>query len=109
MVAPWDDEIGPAPLPRQLPQMIETAKRQRTWMKRQDPGAAAGGELIGWDDAWRAHRIHAAYTVPASCQIVTFPVDISERRRVFSDAFLARAEAAIADLEAVAALHDAGL
>ena len=46
MIAPWDDEIGPAPSPRQLPQMIETAKRQRGWLKHQDPGAAAGGELI---------------------------------------------------------------
>jgi hypothetical protein len=71
--------------------------------------AAKGGSAIGFDDAWRAHRLHAAYTVPASCQIVVFPEGISERRRIFSEAFLARAEAAIADLEAVDALAAEGL
>jgi hypothetical protein len=45
MIAPWDAEIGPAPEPRDLPEMIETAKRQRAWLKR-DPAVAAGGELI---------------------------------------------------------------
>jgi hypothetical protein len=45
MIAPWDAEIGPAPEPRQLAEMIETAKRQRAWLKR-DPAVAAGGELI---------------------------------------------------------------
>ena len=70
---------------------------------------ALGGSEIGFDDAWLAHRVHAAYTVPASCQIVMFPTNISERRRVFSEAFLARAEAAINDLEARAALRDAGV
>ena len=61
--------------------------------------AAAGGSEITFDDAWHAHRIHAAYTVPASCQVVTFPDNATPRRRVFADAFLARAEAALADLE----------
>ena len=55
-------------------------------------------------------RVHAAYCVPASCQVVTFPAGMSERRRVFSEAFLARAEAAIADLDARGALREvAGL
>jgi hypothetical protein len=70
---------------------------------------ANGGRDITFDDAWAQHRRHAAYTVPASCQIVVFPEGISERRRIFSEAFLARAEAAIADLEALEALHEAGL
>ena len=70
--------------------------------------AACGGTPLSFDDAWTAHRLHAAYTVPACCQIVTFPEGISERRRVFSEAFLARAEAAIADLDALAALRAAG-
>ena len=74
-----------------------------------DVRRANGGIEIGFDAAWRSHRLHAAYTVPACCQIVTFPDGISDRRRVFAEAFLARAEAAVDDLEALAALRDAGL
>jgi hypothetical protein len=75
-----------------------------------DRRAAAGGSEITFDDAWRAHRIHAAYTVPASCQVVMFPDDATPRRRVFADAFLARAEAALADLEVRSVLRQtAGL
>jgi len=71
---------------------------------------AFGASEITFDDAWLAHRVHAAYCVPASCQVVTFPANMSERRRVFSDAFLARAEAAIGDLDARVALREvAGL
>jgi hypothetical protein len=68
---------------------------------------ALGAGDLSFDDAWRAHRIHAAYCVPASCQVVTFPEGMSDRRRIFSDAFLARAEAAVDDLEAVAAVREA--
>ena len=68
---------------------------------------ALGGRCIGFDEAWSAHRLHAAYTVPASCQIVTFPDNQSEGRRVFSQAFLGRAEAAITDLDALGAIRDA--
>jgi hypothetical protein len=67
---------------------------------------AFGATEIGFDEAWRSHRIHAAYCVVASCQVVTFPEDASEWRRVFSDAFLSRAEAAIEDLEALRALDE---
>jgi hypothetical protein len=71
---------------------------------------ARGGVEITFDEAWLAHRVHAAYNVPASCQVVTFPEGMSERRRIFSDAFLARAQASIDDLEARAALRQvAGL
>ena len=73
-----------------------------------DVRRALGGADIGWDDAWLAHRVHAAYTVPASCQVVTFPADASPQRRVFADAFLARSLAALDDLEARAALREAG-
>jgi hypothetical protein len=73
-----------------------------------DVRGALGGCEITFDDAWTAHRVHAAYTVPASCQVVTFPADASERRKVFAAAFLERAEAAIADLEARAALAEVG-
>ncbi len=68
---------------------------------------SAGGSEISFDDAWRAHRIHAAYNVPASCQVVTFPADASEGRRIFADAFLERAQASIDDLESLAALRQA--
>jgi aminoglycoside phosphotransferase (APT) family kinase protein len=70
--------------------------------------SAGGGAGITFDQAWRAHRIHASYLVPACCQVVTFPERASERRRVFSEAFLARAEAALDDLEARAALATVG-
>ena len=71
---------------------------------------AAGAAEITFDDAWRAHRVHASYNVPASCQVVTFPAGMSERRRIFSDAFLDRAQASLDDLEARAALREvAGL
>jgi hypothetical protein len=69
--------------------------------------AAGGGEPISFDAAWLAHRVHAAYTVVASCQIAAFPGGESAARRTFSAAFLARAEAAVADLEARAALREA--
>ncbi len=68
---------------------------------------ALGGAEISWNDAWLAHRVHAAYTVPACCQVVTFPADASERRRVFADAFLTRSLAALDDLDARAALREA--
>ncbi len=72
-----------------------------------DVRRALGGSEIGWDAAWLAHRVHAAYTVPASCQVVTFPEDASPARRVFADAFLARSLAALDDLEARSALREA--
>jgi hypothetical protein len=66
--------------------------------------AAKGGAAIRFDDAWRAHRLHALYCVPAACQIVTFPEDAPPRRKVFAAAFLARVEGALADLEPLALL-----
>jgi aminoglycoside phosphotransferase (APT) family kinase protein len=73
-----------------------------------DARSGFGGDGVAdlsFDAAWLAHRVHAAYTVPACCQVVTFPDDVSDRRRTFADAFLARAEAAIGDLDARGALH----
>ena len=52
--------------------------------------------------------MHAAYTVLASGQVVTFPADATTQRRVFAGAFLDRAEAAVADLEARAAIRSIG-
>nr|WP_249419849.1 ecdysteroid 22-kinase family protein [Rhabdothermincola salaria] len=71
--------------------------------------AAEGGPETSFDEAWSAHRLQAAYTVPASCQVVTFPDDATPRRRSFAEAFLARATAAVDDLDALGALHAAGL
>jgi hypothetical protein len=71
--------------------------------------SAGGGAAIGFDAAWRAHRVHAAYTVVASCQIAAAPDAGNAARRAFGAAFLARAEAAVADLEAGAALREAGI
>jgi Phosphotransferase enzyme family len=68
---------------------------------------SGSGLPLSFDQAWLAHRIHAAYCVPASCQIVTFPEDATDRRRIFASAFLARAEAAIEDLEALDAVGSA--
>jgi Phosphotransferase enzyme family len=65
---------------------------------------ALGGEAIGWDEAWQAHRLHALYCVVAACSIVKFPADAPPARQVFANAFLARAEAAISDLESLGAL-----
>jgi hypothetical protein len=45
--------------------------------------------------------------VVASCQIVTFPDDVTPQREVFANAFLARAEAAVRDLDAVGAVRAA--
>jgi hypothetical protein len=72
-----------------------------------DAREASGGAPIGWDDAWQAHRLHALYCVVAACSIVTFPADAPEQRRIFADAFLARVEAAIDDLESLDALRTA--
>jgi hypothetical protein len=70
-----------------------------------DVRCALGGEPIGFDEAWKTHRLQTAYLAPACCQIVTFPKDVSPRRERFANAFLARAEAAIEDLETRAALR----
>jgi len=75
-----------------------------------DVRRALGGTPIGFDEAWQTHRVQAAYNVPASCQVVTFPEDATERRKRFAGAFLARAQASLEDLEVRQALREvAGL
>jgi aminoglycoside phosphotransferase (APT) family kinase protein len=71
-----------------------------------DVRQALGGEVISFDEAWKTHRLQASYLAPASCQIVTFPEDATPRRKKFAAAFLARAEAAIEDLESRSALRE---
>jgi aminoglycoside phosphotransferase (APT) family kinase protein len=70
---------------------------------------ALGASDIDFDQAWQWHRVQAAYTVPASCQVVLFPDNVSERRRIFAEHFLARAAAAVEDLESRAALESLGI
>lgn len=66
----------------------------------------AGATPIAADDAWFWHRLHAAYTVVASCQsIVARPSD-GPGRRAFSAAFVDRAEQAVADLESLDAIEE---
>lgn len=80
-------------------------KHERELLKHYlDLRKAHGGSEIGFDEAWKTHRLQSAYLVPASCQVVTFPADASARRKVFAAAFLERAEAAVEDLEVRGAL-----
>jgi hypothetical protein len=74
-----------------------------------DALAAAGGPELSVAEAWAMHRVQAAYNVPASCQAVMFEEGRTAARTIFADAFLARAEASLEDLEVVAALADRGL
>ena len=74
-----------------------------------DVCAARGRAWVGFDEAWRTHRLHAAYCVVAACQVAAFPEKTSRGRRIFADAFLARAEAAIQDLDAAGALRECGI
>ena len=63
-------------------------------------------DKLGFDEAWKTHRLQSSYLVSASCQVVTFPEDASPRRKIFAAAFLERAEASIQDLEDRAALRE---
>lgn len=65
---------------------------------------ALGGSRISFDDAWLAHRIHAAYTVIASFLTMVPPYN-TEARRMFTTNFRNRAIAAIDDLDSVDALR----
>ncbi len=65
-----------------------------------------GGNVIGFEQAWLAHRLHAAYTVVASCQVVMFPEDITPEREVFANAFIGRSFAAVSDLDSASLLRE---
>lgn len=84
---------------------VEDRRRHEADLLREYLDAA--NHPMTFDEAWRAHRIQAAYTVPASCQVVTFPADATQARRTFADAFLARASAAVEDLASAAAVREA--
>jgi aminoglycoside phosphotransferase (APT) family kinase protein len=84
---------------------VEDRRRHEADLLREYLDAA--GRPMAFDEAWRAHRVQAAYTVPASCQVVTFPEGASAARRIFADAFLDRSMAAVEDLESAAAVREA--
>ncbi|MCU1375430.1 MAG: hypothetical protein JWO68_2716 [Actinomycetia bacterium] len=90
---------------------IEDRRRHERDLLRHylDMRAKFGGTELDPDDVWLQHRVQAAYTVPASCQVVLFPEGMTEARRVFSDAFLDRSMAAVEDLESRKALRQLGL
>lgn len=82
-------------------------REERTLIRHYvDVRRALGGAPLSFDDAWLAHRLHAAYGVIASFLTLVPPYD-TESRRVFTTAFRARASAALDDLESVAALRAA--
>ena len=57
-----------------------------------DVREALGGLSISFDEAWKTHRLQASYLAPASCQIVTFPEDVTPRRKKFAVPSYARAQ-----------------
>ena len=65
----------------------------------------AGATEIGFDDAWRWHRLQSAYTVVASCQAIVVPAAAGARRRAFAAAFVDRASRAVEDLDPLDALR----
>ena len=71
-----------------------------------DALAAAGGVTISFDDAWMAHRLQASYTVIATF-LAYMPSYMSGDGVGLGDCLLARANAAIVDLDVVAAVRAA--
>ena len=71
--------------------------------------SAHGRSWAGFDEAWRTHRLLGSYCVVASCQAAAFRESISEHRSAYSEAFLARVEAAVEDLDSVGALRECGI
>lgn len=67
---------------------------------------AAGGFDISFDDAWAVHRLQSSYTVVATF-LAYMPTYMNSDGVALGDALLARADAAVADLDAVDAVRDA--
>ncbi len=65
-----------------------------------------GGTPISVDDAWRAIRVHSAYTVLASFLSLVPPYN-GEDQRAFSDAFRNRSITLLDDLDTVSAMRAA--
>jgi aminoglycoside phosphotransferase (APT) family kinase protein len=66
----------------------------------------AGGIAMALDDAWQAHRLHASYTVLATF-LAFMPSYAAGDGVTLGDALLARARAALDDLEVVDAVRAA--
>jgi hypothetical protein len=71
-----------------------------------DTRRSLGGTEITVESAWKAHRVHTAYTVLASFMSLIPPYNGADQRE-FSDAFRNRAITALDDLETVPALKSA--
>lgn len=67
---------------------------------------AAGGESISFDEAWAVHRLQSSYTVVATF-LAYMPTYMASDGVALGDALLARADAAVDDLDAVGAVRDA--
>jgi hypothetical protein len=67
---------------------------------------AAGGVDISFDDAWAAHRLHASYTVVATF-LAYMPSYAASDGVGLGNALLARCDAALEDLDVVAAVRAA--
>jgi len=65
-----------------------------------------GGLEIHFDDAWKAHRLHASYTVVATF-LAYMPTYMDGDGVALGKALLARADAALEDLEVVDAVRAA--
>lgn len=65
---------------------------------------AAGGFDISFDDAWAVHRLQSSYTVIATF-LAYMPTYMNSDGVALGDALLARADAAVADLDAVDAVR----
>lgn len=68
--------------------------------------AEAGDAPSSFEDAWEMHRLHASYTVPAAAPAAIQPPGDGAQQR-YARVFVARASAALEDLEAVPALRAA--
>jgi hypothetical protein len=85
----------------------ERRRHQRELLQRYlDALRAAGGVDIGFDDAWAAHRLQASYTVVATF-LAYMPSYASGDGVGLGNALLARADAALDDLDVVGAVHAA--
>ena len=81
----------------------ERALLERYLARMEDGGA----KVASPDEAWETHRLHAAYTVPAAAPAVIPGSSRAPELDEYSRAFVARANAAVADLDAPAALRSA--
>jgi hypothetical protein len=85
----------------------ERRKHQRDLLQGYlDALRAHGGVDISFDDAWAAHRLQASYTVVATF-LAYMPSYASGDGVALGDALLARADAAVDDLEVVDAVRSA--